>query len=54
MSGIAFAIAVLLTVTSALGVPLPLSRTIYRPGLATVSGATAQFGAQEVPASLRH
>jgi hypothetical protein len=54
MSGIAFAIVVLLAVTSALGVPLPLSRTIYRPGLATVSGAAPQFGAQEVPASLRH
>jgi hypothetical protein len=54
MSGIAFGIAVLLAVTSALGVPLPLSTTVYRSGLATVSGAAAQFGAQEVPASLRH
>jgi hypothetical protein len=54
MSGIAFGLAVLLAVASALGAPLPSSATIYRPGLATVSGAAAQFGAQEVPASLRH
>jgi hypothetical protein len=53
MSGIAFGIAVLLAVTSALGVPLPLSG-IYRHAPKGLAGAAAQFGAQEVPASLRH